>query len=67
MKNRKVKQILSVDTSGRGSGRCWYQWEGGGYKEWVKEGEYGINIMYSYMKMDKWDLLKLFQEWWERG
>jgi hypothetical protein len=28
----------------------------------VKEGEYGENIMCSYMKMEKWELLKLFQE-----
>jgi hypothetical protein len=41
---RKVKQILS---------RTWYQWEGGAYKERVKEGEYGANNMYSCMKMEK--------------
>jgi hypothetical protein len=28
-------------------------------------GEYGRNIMYSCMKMEKWDLLKLLQEWGE--
>jgi hypothetical protein len=28
----------------------------------VKEGEYGGNIIYSYMNMEKWDVLKLFQE-----
>jgi hypothetical protein len=28
-------------------------WDGGGYKERVKEGEYGENIMCSYMKMEK--------------
>jgi hypothetical protein len=27
----------------------------------VKEGEYVENIIYSCMKMEKWDLLKLFQ------
>jgi hypothetical protein len=27
------------------------------------EEEYGRNVMYSCMKMKKWDLLKLFQEW----
>jgi hypothetical protein len=36
---------------------------GEGYKERVEEGEYGTNITYSCMKMEKWDLLKLFQEW----
>jgi hypothetical protein len=25
--------------------------------------DYGRNVMYSCMKMKKWDLLKLFQEW----
>jgi hypothetical protein len=34
-----------------------------GNKEKVLEGEYGRNIMFSYMKMEKWDPLKLFQEW----
>jgi hypothetical protein len=42
MKDRKVKQILA------GS---WYQWEGGGYKERVKEGEWW-NIMYSLWKLN---------------
>jgi hypothetical protein len=32
----------------------------GGYKERVKKGEYGRNIFYSCMKMEKWDMLKLF-------
>jgi hypothetical protein len=49
-KDRKVKQVLS------GS---WFQWEGGVYKEKVKEGEYGRNT-YSCMKMEKRELLKLF-------
>jgi hypothetical protein len=26
-------------------------------------GEYGGNTMYSCMQMEKWGLLKLFQEW----
>jgi hypothetical protein len=30
-------------------------------------GEYDRNIMYSCMKMEKRDKLKLFQEWGERG
>jgi hypothetical protein len=34
--NRKVKQVLSGG---------WYQWEGGGYKERVKEAECSRNIM----------------------
>jgi hypothetical protein len=33
----------------------------------VEEGEYGGNIVYSGMKMEKWDLLKLFQGWEEGG
>jgi hypothetical protein len=37
-----------------------YQWEGIGYREGIKEGEYGRNIMYSCMKIEKLDLLKLF-------
>jgi hypothetical protein len=37
----------------------------GGYKGRVWEGEYSGNITYSCMKMEKWDLLKLFQEWEE--
>jgi hypothetical protein len=28
----------------------------------VWEGEYGVNTMYTCMEMEKWDLLKLFQE-----
>jgi hypothetical protein len=53
MKDKKIKHVLSGD---------WYQWEGGGYKERVKEGEYNGNIMYSCMKMEKQHLLKLFQQ-----
>jgi hypothetical protein len=37
----------------------------GEYKERVKEAERIENIMYSFMKMEKWDMLKLFQEWKE--
>jgi hypothetical protein len=44
MKDRKVKQVLFGG---------WYQWEGGGYKGRVKEGECGGNIMYSCMKIQK--------------
>jgi hypothetical protein len=29
--------------------RGWYQWEAGGYTKRVKEGEYGENIMYTYV------------------
>jgi hypothetical protein len=29
----------------------------------VKEGEYGTNIEYTCMQIEKWGLLKLFQEW----
>jgi hypothetical protein len=40
---------------------------GGGYKEKVKEDECGGNLIYSCMNMEKWDMLKLFQEWGEKG
>jgi hypothetical protein len=33
----KIKRVLS---------RGWYQWKGGGYKERVKEDEFGRNIIY---------------------
>jgi hypothetical protein len=33
---------------------------GGGYKERVKEGKYDRNIIYSCMKIEKWELLKWF-------
>jgi hypothetical protein len=36
--NKNVNQVLSGG---------WYQWEGGGCKERVKEGECGGNIKYS--------------------
>jgi hypothetical protein len=36
---------------------------GGKYKERVWKSEYGGNIMYACMKTEKWNLLKLFQEW----
>jgi hypothetical protein len=32
----------------------------------VKEAECSGNIMYSCMKIEKWDILKLFQEWQKR-
>jgi hypothetical protein len=35
---------------------------GAGYKERVWEGEYGTNIVYTCMNLEKWDLLELFQE-----
>jgi hypothetical protein len=31
----------------------------------MKEGKSGGDIMYSCMKMEKWDQLKLFQDWGE--
>jgi hypothetical protein len=40
--NRKVKQVLFGG---------WYQWEGRGYKERVKEAECSGNIMYLCMKV----------------
>jgi hypothetical protein len=46
LENKKVKQVL-------GGGGGWHQWEGQGYKERVLEGEYGKNIMYSCVKMEK--------------
>jgi hypothetical protein len=43
MKDRKVKQLLSMeDTTGRGRA-----------KEKVKKGEYGGYILYSYMKIEQ--------------
>jgi hypothetical protein len=44
MKNRKLKQFLS------GS---WYQWDGEGGKERVKETECSGNIIYSCMELEK--------------
>jgi hypothetical protein len=32
-------------------------------EERVYEDEYGTNTVYTCMQMEKWDLLKLFQEW----
>jgi hypothetical protein len=29
----------------------------------VYEGEHSANIVYTYMSMENWDLLKLFYEW----
>jgi hypothetical protein len=51
MKGRKVKPVLSkgVGTSG-----------GRGHKKRVKEGEYDGSILYSYMKTEQCNLLKLF-------
>jgi hypothetical protein len=43
MGNRKAKQVLSGG---------WYQWEWGGHKERVQD-EYGGNIMYSWIQMEK--------------
>jgi hypothetical protein len=48
----KVAHILKTITEQVLSGG-WYQWEWGGYKERVKEGQCGGNIMYSCMKMEK--------------
>jgi hypothetical protein len=31
------------------------------------EGECGRNIMYTCMKMEKWELFQLFQEWGKEG
>jgi hypothetical protein len=31
------------------------------------EGECGRNVMYSNVKMEKWDLLKVSQEWGGEG
>jgi hypothetical protein len=42
--NRKARQVLS-------GGR--YQWQKGGYKKRMKEGEYGANTVYTCMKMEK--------------
>jgi hypothetical protein len=40
---------------------CGYQWkEGGGHKDRWNEGEYGGCILYTYMKIEQRNLLKLF-------
>jgi hypothetical protein len=41
MKDKKVEQVFS-----------WYQWEGGGHKEKVKDGKYGGCILYLCMKIE---------------
>jgi hypothetical protein len=48
-------------------GRGWYLWEveSIGERAWV--GEYSTNSVYTYMYMEKWHMLKQFQEWGERG
>jgi hypothetical protein len=51
MKDRKIKQVLS-----------WvgYQWDGGGHEKSVKENNYGRCILYSCMKIEQLNILKLF-------
>jgi hypothetical protein len=44
MKNWKVNQVLS---------ESWHQWEGGGYQERMEDRDYGGNIMYSCVKIEK--------------
>jgi hypothetical protein len=51
MKGKKVKHLFS-----RGGD----QWEVGGHKEKVNECEYGECVLYSYMRIEEWNLLKLF-------
>jgi hypothetical protein len=41
----------------------WYQREGEECGEKVWEDEYGADVRYTSMYKEKWDLLKLFQEW----
>jgi hypothetical protein len=48
-KNRKQKGKLVLCGD-------WYWWEGGGYKERIYKGEYGKNIMYKCMYMEKLDI-----------
>jgi hypothetical protein len=43
-KDRTVKQILPRDG---------YQWKGEGHKEKMKEGKYGVYILYSCMKTEQ--------------
>jgi hypothetical protein len=50
----------SKECISRSFSRGRYQWEVGGHKERVNEGEYGGCILYSYMKIEEWNLLKLF-------
>jgi hypothetical protein len=40
---------------------------GGRGEKMVTEGEYGANTVYTCMQMEKWYLLKLFQEYGEGG
>jgi hypothetical protein len=51
--DKMVKQVLSGGLVPVGGKR---------YKERVKEGKYGENIMYSCMKMEKWDLSKNYSK-----
>jgi hypothetical protein len=57
MQDRRVKYIFSRDG---------FQWEVGGHKERNNEGEYGECVLYPYMKIEEWNLLKLFLEGRER-
>jgi hypothetical protein len=38
-----------------------YQWKVCGHKERGNEGEYGGCILYPHMKIEEWNLIKLFQ------
>jgi hypothetical protein len=58
LEDRKVKQVLSGGVVPVG---------GGGHKERMEEGDCGEKSMYSCTKMEKLDLLKLFQELGEEG
>jgi hypothetical protein len=53
MEDRKIKRVLLGDG---------YLWKGVGHKKGVKEGEYGGCILYSCMKIEQRNLLKLFYE-----
>jgi hypothetical protein len=53
----------------------WYQWEGGEYKQRVKEDEGSENIMYWSMKMEKMTPVETISEmgrqrrkgeWWRK-
>jgi hypothetical protein len=55
MKDKYVKQVLwNCEPLGG------YQCEEKGWIERVKESEYGLCILYTCLKIEQWNLLKLF-------
>jgi hypothetical protein len=58
LENRRAEQVLP-----RGDGRNGEEEVGKGHGR-VK---YSANTVHTCKQMEKWDMLKLFQEWWEGG